>query len=60
VALCISTGACAGLRPAQIVEKMVNDASGYMQSNPGYGFLGDPLHPIADRYYGPLIYAGMY
>jgi len=32
----------------------------YNQANPGYGFVGDPAHPISGRYYGWLIRAGLY
>ena len=60
VALCISTGACAGLTPAQVVSKIVGDAVMYTQDHPGYGFAGDPLQPISGKYYGPLIFAGLY
>ncbi len=60
VALCIASGPCAGLRPAQIIRKIVADARDYNIANPGYGFLGDPLRPIGDRYYGYLIRAGLY
>ena len=60
VALCIQSGPCAGLTPAQIIQKIVADAAAYNQANPGYGFQGDPLRPIADRYYGYLIRAALY
>ena len=46
VALCIHSRPCAGLTPAQIIQKIVADAAAYNQANPGYGFQGDPLHPI--------------
>jgi subtilisin len=59
VALCIATGACTG-SPAQIVAKMRNDAQSYNQANPGYGFTGDPAHPVSGRYYGWLTRAGVY
>jgi subtilisin family serine protease len=61
VALCIASGPCAGLTPAQIVAKMVGDASAYNQENPGYGFTGDPLHsPDPNKYYGYLVRAALY
>ena len=61
VALCIASGPCAGLTPAQIVEKIVADAAAYNQANPSYGFTGDPLHsPNPGRFYGYLIRAGLY
>ena len=60
VALCIASGACAGMTPAQIVQKIVSDAADYTNARPAYGFVGDPLHPIAGKYYGYLIRAGSY
>lgn len=61
VALCIASGPCAGLTPAQIVQKIVGDATAYNTANPGYGFTGDPLHsPDPNKYYGYLIRAGLY
>ncbi len=61
VALCIASGPCAGLTPAQIVQKIVADAAAYNQANPGYGFTGDPQHsPDPSKYYGYLIRAALY
>jgi subtilisin family serine protease len=61
VALCIYSGPCAGLTPAQIVQKIVADAAAYSTANPGYGFTGDPLRPLATgAYYGYLARAGLY
>jgi hypothetical protein len=61
VALCIYSGPCAGLTPAQIVRKLVADAAAYSTSNAGYGFSGDPLRPLATgSYYGYLARAGVY
>jgi subtilisin len=62
VALCIFSGACAGLTPAQIVQKMVADAAAYntTSKNLAYGFGGDPLRPIPSKYFGFLIRAGLY
>ena len=60
VALCIHSGPCAGLTPTQIVAKIVADAEAHNQSNPDYGFLGDPLRPFQDRHFGFLINAGLY
>ena len=59
VALCIATGACTGT-PSQIIAKMRSDAQAYNQANPGYGFSGDPGHPVGGRYYGYLTRAGAY
>jgi subtilisin family serine protease len=60
VALCVASGACAGLRPAEIIEKIRADAGAYTASHPSYGFGGDPLHPITGKYYGPLVRAAAY
>jgi subtilisin family serine protease len=60
VALCIASGPCAGLTPAQIVQKIVADAAAYNAANPGYGFVGDPAHPLAGKIYGNLIRASIY
>ena len=59
VALCIASGRCAGLTPAQIIQKIVTDAA-YTTRDSGYGFQGDPLRPISGKYYGYLIRAGLY
>jgi subtilisin len=58
-ALCISTGACTGT-PAQVISKLRSDAQSYNQANTGYGFNGDPGHPVGGRYYGYLTRAGSY
>jgi subtilisin len=54
VALCLGenggTGPCAGLTPAQIVVAMRADAAGAGEG----GFLGDPAHPLSNRFYGFL------
>jgi subtilisin len=60
VALCIHFGECAGLKPRAIVRKIVNQATAYNQRYADYGYGGDPLRPIEDRYYGYLINAGIY
>ncbi len=39
---------------------MVSDAASYNQANPSYGFLGDPQHPVIDKYFGYLIQSGSY
>ena len=46
VAVCISSGPCAGKRPAAIIRKIVNDAARYNQRHPYYGYDGDPLSPF--------------
>jgi subtilisin len=60
VALCIAAGPCAGLTPAQIIAKIVNDATAYNDANLDYGFDGDPNHPVAGMYYGYLVRAALY
>jgi subtilisin len=60
VALCIASGACAGLLPAQIIQKLRSDAQAYNTANPAYGFNGDPIGPVTGRYYGYLIRAAGY
>ena len=60
VALCIASRTCGGMTPAQIIQKIVIDAADHTNAQPGYGFVGDPLHPIPDKYYGYLIRAGSY
>ncbi len=57
VAVCIASGACAGLTPAQIIAKMRADAAARPAS---YGFFGDPNQPDGIKYFGHLIYAGGY
>ena len=56
VALCIASGACAGLTPGGIIAKMRVDAAARPAS---YGFTGD-ANSGGTRYYGHLIYAGGY
>jgi subtilisin family serine protease len=60
VAICIASGNCAGLTPMQIIAKITCDANAYAAANPQNGFQGDPEHPIAGKYYGPLIRAALY
>jgi len=60
VALCIASGACGGMTPAQVIQKIVSDAADYSNDHPKYSFVGDPLHPVPDKYYGYLIRAGAY
>jgi subtilisin family serine protease len=62
VALCIATGACAGLTPAQIIQKLRGDAEKYNTTKgKDYGFIGDPLRPFdGGQYYGYLIRAASY
>jgi subtilisin len=68
VALCIGTvrrpGPCAGNTPAQNVQKLRSDAAAHATPGPipgsSNGFVGDPNHPVAGRYYGFLVTASGY
>jgi subtilisin len=62
IALCIFSGRCAGMTPAQITQKIVADVAAYntADKNSGYGFQGDPLRPVSGKYFGYLIRAGLY
>jgi subtilisin len=51
VARCIDAGPCAGMRPAQIINKLRADAAARPASD---GFLGDTHRPVDGRYYGDL------
>jgi subtilisin len=57
--LCIVSGQCAGT-PSETIQKLRTDAAAYTQANPSWGFTGDPSHPVAGRYYGYLVRAGLY
>jgi subtilisin len=60
-ALCIATatGTCAG-GPAGVISQVISDSKLRSNIGPNYGFTGDPLHPIKNRYFGYLTYAGGY
>jgi subtilisin len=60
VALCVGNGACAGLTPPQIIQKLRADADAYTRANPSWGFAGDPTRPVTGRYYGFLTRAAGY
>jgi subtilisin len=51
VARCIDAGPCAGLTPAEIIDKLRADAAARPAAE---GFLGDPHHPVDGTYYGYL------
>jgi subtilisin len=63
VAICLgeggAAGPCTGLSPAQIVSRMRSDSQSYNQANQGFGFIGDPLHPLSGRDYGYLVHVGI-
>jgi subtilisin len=58
-ALCIADGGCGG-SPSQVIKQLRNDAARYTSRNPDYGFVGDPLRPIAGKFFGYLTRAGLY
>jgi subtilisin len=62
VALCLDDGGiagpCAGLSPAQVVQRLRADAAG--AATLANGFAGDPLRPITGRFYGYVVPAGLY
>lgn len=60
VALCVGNGACAGLTPPQVIQKLRADAKAYTDANPSWGFVGDPTRPVTGRYYGYLVRAAGY
>ena len=57
-ALCIVSGACTGLTPAECGQQAAQRRR--WPSRPAYGFTGDPNNPVSGRYYGYLMYAGGY
>jgi len=62
VALCLGNGSgpgpCAGLPPAQIIQKVRGDAQTH--ATDANGFLGDPRHVLSGKYFGYLLSAGGY
>ena len=61
-ALCIGTsaapGPCAGLPPADVIQRLRADASAFATLD--NGFSGDLMRPLGGRTYGPLLTAGAY
>ncbi len=61
VALCLgesgSSGPCTGLTPAQVSQRIEDDAVARTAAGDGYGFAGDPLRPVSGRAYGYLSWA---
>jgi subtilisin len=62
VALCLNengtSGPCAGLSPAGVVQKLRSDAKAKSDADAAYGFTGDPLRPVSGRYFGHLTWGG--
>jgi outer membrane biosynthesis protein TonB len=63
VALCIGDGAtpgpCAGLTPAQVIDRMRSDAAAHSTEVPTFGFVGDLLRPLAGQFFGSLVWDGI-
>ena len=63
VALCLdeggTSGPCAGLTTDQVIQKVRNDAKAKNDADSGYGFIGDPLRPVLDSFYGHLAWVGL-
>ncbi len=61
VALCLgesgAPGPCTGLTPAQVRQRIADDAEARSVTTSGYGFSGDPLRPVSGRSYGYLSWA---
>ncbi|MDQ0846938.1 S8 family serine peptidase [Streptomyces sp. V1I6] len=60
VAMCIRSGKCRSGHGAANMARVLADTARYNITHPGYGYQGDPLRPIPGRYYGFLVYAGLY
>ena len=62
VALCVgeggTSGPCADLRPAEILNRMRSEAESYTAAHSSYGFAGDPTRPVGAAYFGYLTWAG--
>lgn len=62
VALCMNDGGaagpCSGLTPGQVIAKVRADAAANVTGL--NGFTGDPLHPIAGKFFGYLVGAAGY
>lgn len=61
VALCLgesgASGPCTGLTPAQVGQRIEDDAAARTAADTGYGFGGDPLRSVSGRTYGYLSWA---
>jgi Subtilase family len=63
--LCIASGDCNG-SPAATRQTLLEDAESFNTLNPGYGLLGDPLHPLdsthpyGGNHVGFLVNASLY
>lgn len=60
VALCVASFQCRRMKPAQIVERLPQNAILMSLFIPGHGFSDDPFQSSTDRYYGAMAYAPTY
>ena len=60
VALCIAAGPCRGLTPQRIITKVLERTATYNLQHPRFGFVGDPLRPQGNQYYGYLVRTGLF
>ena len=51
-------GPCTGSSPAQVRQRIFDEAKARTTTTSGYGFTGDPLRPVSGRSYGYLSWAG--
>jgi subtilisin len=59
-AMCVASGPCAGLSPRPLMAKVIRIMEDYNQQHRGYGYRGDPIRPIQERYYGYLVNQSMF
>lgn len=61
MALCFGesgqSGPCAGLAPAEAIQKLRAEAEGYSRGTLSHGFTGDPLRPVNGYSFGFLAHA---
>ncbi len=63
IALCLGVaggaGPCAGMTPAQVIQRLRADAAAHTAADTSYGFTGDPLNrPTSGHYLGHLAWDG--
>ncbi|MGY1636088.1 S8 family peptidase [Geodermatophilus sp. SYSU D00742] len=59
-ALCIDSGQCPEGDPSATAARIQDDAAAHNTADRAYGFDGDPLRAVAERYYGFLVHAATY
>ena len=52
-------GPCAGLTPAEIIQKMRTDALAHATAVPTDSYFGDPTRPHPRNYYGAMVWSGV-